>query len=266
MKFFPSLLFLLVVFSLNTLFAQAYPQHYRIGTLENPVTAAEYCTFLNQNDRATDDAYIYDSKYFYDQHLMAGSDAVIIRSTKKGWLANSYDYTVRVGCENQIIEDLESEIADRFFLRWKSHLSIGELCNYINQWIIEESYFYGDPGVSFEEKVQAANERRNMERQAQVDSKNYYKHHKKFDLEKKVEFYKIYLAVKSMIETGQQDQDFLEKEFYESRGWFTTVSGFEKGRKLITVSPEGPSQRLVARVADGVSEYDRPAYGLWFEE
>ena len=152
--------------------------YYSIWTPENPVTVAEYCYFLNQNDEATDDAYWYEAQYFYDHHLMEGSDAVMIRSIKQGWLANSYHYTVRLGCEDQIIESLESEVAGKFFSKWKSHLSVGELCSYINQWIIEESYFSGDIGVSFEEKAQAASLRRNAERQAQLDSRNYYKHHK----------------------------------------------------------------------------------------
>lgn len=90
---------------------------YPLLTLEKAVTAVEYCDFLN--DEASHDgswkfAYI---ECFYDQELMDpdSPSACIVRSKTK----ENYQYAVREGCDNQIINSVDSSYAAVDFLNWQ---------------------------------------------------------------------------------------------------------------------------------------------------
>lgn len=155
-------LFLLsfVLFSANAFSVENNPQRYPIGNLEHPVTAKEYCTFLHQNSDARHDGDSLWSWYFenfYDHQLMdseMGKSPIILRSGEP----KNYDYSVAEGCDDIIILNIESQVAQRAFEKWRRYLSLGDVCNYLNdqiviQWGVNHPDDFSTEGV---QRAQAA--------------------------------------------------------------------------------------------------------------
>jgi len=226
-----------------------------IGNRDNPVTAEEYCCFLKQNQNNP----INEGANFYDHHLMDSSGGVIICSEKKDWSTTTYNYSVREGYEDQIIEYLESRYVQDYFKKWRSQLSVGELCRIIDDLIIIESYLNAPQNISLEVEKQA-------EEDIQKTSDQYQD-----NLEIQVELEALDQTVRKMILTGQEKQEFFGNLPYipadnqKLNGpQVATCFGFQKGKKLITLSVQGSSQEFSAHITDGVSKYYRAWHGLYF--
>ncbi|OHE78477.1 MAG: hypothetical protein A3F67_11260 [Verrucomicrobia bacterium RIFCSPHIGHO2_12_FULL_41_10] len=98
---------------------------YHIGTAANPVTAEEYCEFLN--DKATHDSYwlsrYYDDSFmettslwsFYPFSDWGASDALIIRIPNN----DCYEYRVNLDMEEMIIDSVQSKSVKGEFEEWR---------------------------------------------------------------------------------------------------------------------------------------------------
>ena len=120
---------------------------YSIGSSDNPVTVKEYVYFLNASRDAIEDGSwrVVWCEYYYDHYLMESSDAVIQRSGKRG----AYHYSVKEGCEEQVIASLEGYVARNHFNQWRKSPLITELLHYINDQIIIETEQQKHPEIGY---------------------------------------------------------------------------------------------------------------------
>ena len=99
-----------------------------LGSQEFPVTANEYCAFLNTH--ANDDTmnlWYYDSMLF-DNYGSESDQMCLHRSGSN----HQYHYSVKKGCGNFIIDATQAEYAQKSFNEWRKNPTAIELCNYLN--------------------------------------------------------------------------------------------------------------------------------------
>lgn len=121
---------------------------YPIGSAENPVTAEEYCVFLNMYARYTnqDNSMIVlgfnnDGTDYFDPLLMSenSEQCCIVRSIEElqcdfphnAPKSTLYHYSVKAGQEHVVIDALCSEQVQKKVHAWRSNPTIEELRDYI---------------------------------------------------------------------------------------------------------------------------------------
>ncbi|HLB34388.1 MAG: hypothetical protein A3F67_03685 [Verrucomicrobia bacterium RIFCSPHIGHO2_12_FULL_41_10] len=119
----------------NIAMEQADSGRYPIGMVNGPVTAKEYCAFLNTK-AIHNNVFLWAS--YYDSHFMtttsnwrssaADANASIIRSGING----TYHYVVKNGSDAQIIDSVKSDYVFHEFVLWRANPTVTELCNVLN--------------------------------------------------------------------------------------------------------------------------------------
>ena len=107
--------------------------HYSLQTEDGYPTATSYCLSLNNNGNALGDGYAQFEDYYFESHLMNGTNCIIIRSRDPK--TGLYHYRPRPGCENEIIDYVEGWYAQQDFLNWstllKSAPCVSDIYSYV---------------------------------------------------------------------------------------------------------------------------------------
>jgi len=127
-----------------------------IGSEEDPVTADEYCAFLNT--RAEDDwSYFSYSSSYYESSFMStdrdwtSSPNATIQRTGNGRLnkynlnrswfgGKGFTYTVIPGHETDIIDAVSSSVVQKEFQEWRKNPTVLELCEYFTMIVSNRLY------------------------------------------------------------------------------------------------------------------------------
>ena len=219
--------------------------HYVIGTSDQPVTVAEYCSSLNQNNDAKDDGRYFGLQYYYDDHLMNSERGAIIRVLKNG----EYHYSSRPGYEKQTVDYLEGYDALQDFKEWRKWPLLTEICDYINDQIT----IFSDFSDQTSERHCLAQEEAQVLRE-------------KYQLYFSDGFNRIDNELFFVLFKNQPDEYWIDDNFSDNMSSYTDFSflkfhqgnKIEEGRKcLITISFQGAPLLPEASIVEGMDAYYR---------
>ena len=249
MKFFPFLIFSIFLSSIAAFSAQGeFATPYSIGSGDNPVTVKEYVCFLNTNREAREDGSwkVLWCEYYHDQYLMESSEAVIQRSGKKG----SYHYSVREGCDDQLITSLEGYAASNHFNQWRKYPLITEYLRYTNDQIVLK-----------QQHSEIASEAQQLAMEESLEIKARYPNNHRIE----GVFRQLNEAVRRFLKNPSHNRAIFEENLsYMSDGWGDCIFIRDRGKVLFTI--EDTPQGYVALLDDNIDENEHCSQEVFLED